>query len=85
MDVQVSTGGYTGQNDVSQVPPANNNKMESFWLAETLKYLYLLYSPEEVLPLSKWVLNTEAHPLKIETAGVSLGVTAQQDKPAVLI
>jgi mannosyl-oligosaccharide alpha-1,2-mannosidase len=37
--------------------------MESFWLAETLKYFYLLFSPDDLLPLDKVVLNTEAHPL----------------------
>jgi len=40
------------------------NPMESFFFAETLKYLYLLFAPEETLDLSKYVFNTEAHPLK---------------------
>ena len=34
-------------------------------LAETLKYLYLIFSPDDVIPLDKYVLNTEAHPLLI--------------------
>ena len=34
-------------------------------LAETLKYLYLIFSPDDVVPLDKYVLNTEAHPLLI--------------------
>jgi len=38
--------------------------MESFFLAETLKYLYLLYAPADTLDLSKNVFNTEAHPLR---------------------
>jgi len=38
--------------------------MESFFLAETLKYLYLLYAPRKTLDLSKFVLNTEAHPIR---------------------
>jgi glycosyl hydrolase family 47 len=38
--------------------------MESFFLAETLKYLYLLFAPQETLDLSKVVFNTEAHPIK---------------------
>lgn len=29
--------------------------------AETLKYLYLLFSPNDILPLTDVVLNTEAH------------------------
>ena len=38
--------------------------MESFFLAESLKYLYLLFAPAETLDLSKVVFNTEAHPLR---------------------
>ena len=38
--------------------------MESFFLAETLKYLYLLYAPKTTLDLNKVVFNTEAHPLR---------------------
>jgi hypothetical protein len=29
--------------------------------AETLKYFYLLFGPNDVLPLDKIVINTEAH------------------------
>ncbi len=38
--------------------------MESFFLAETLKYLYLLYAPKSTLDLQKAVFNTEAHPMQ---------------------
>jgi mannosidase alpha-like ER degradation enhancer 2 len=38
--------------------------MESFFLAETLKYLYLLYAPKSTLDLRKMVFNTEAHPMQ---------------------
>lgn len=31
--------------------------------AETLKYFYLLFSPPDLLPLDKVVINTEGHPL----------------------
>ena len=50
-----------------QVPPLLKDKMESFWPAETLKYLYLLLddSSPELLPLDQFVFNTEAHPLPI--------------------
>ncbi len=41
-----------------------NDSMESFFLAETLKYLYLIYAPRETLDLNKVVFNTEAHPLR---------------------
>jgi hypothetical protein len=39
--------------------------MESFFLAETLKYAWLLFAPENRLDLSKVVFNTEAHPLRM--------------------
>ncbi|HUI83832.1 MAG TPA: glycoside hydrolase family 47 protein [Candidatus Binatia bacterium] len=38
--------------------------MESFFLAETLKYLYLLYAPASTVDLSKAVFNTEGHPMQ---------------------
>lgn len=41
------------------------DKMETFFLAETLKYLYLLFADPETVPLSKFVFNTEAHPLPV--------------------
>ncbi|TGO07508.1 hypothetical protein BTUL_0270g00080 [Botrytis tulipae] len=44
------------------------DEMESFWLAETLKYFYLLFSTPDVISLDEWVLNTEAHPFKRPTA-----------------
>lgn len=44
-----------------------DNMMQSFFLSETLKYLYLLFSPPSVISLDEWVFNTEAHPLRIVT------------------
>jgi Glycosyl hydrolase family 47 len=38
--------------------------MESFFFAETLKYLYLLYAPRKTFDLNHSVFNTEAHPLR---------------------
>lgn len=52
----------TGVNDPTQLRALNS--MESFWLAETLKYFYLLYSEPDVISLDDWVLNTEAHPFR---------------------
>jgi len=40
------------------------DSMESFWLAETLKYFYLIFSPPDVVSLDEYVFNTEAHPLR---------------------
>eukprot|EP00668_Euglena_longa_P001373 GGOE01001627.1.p1 GENE.GGOE01001627.1~~GGOE01001627.1.p1 ORF type:complete len:610 (+),score=134.32 GGOE01001627.1:261-1832(+) len=56
---------YSGLEDVTEVPPKWNDSMQSFFLAETLKYLFLIFSPDDVLPLDKFVLSTEAHPFAI--------------------
>ncbi|KAE8356892.1 glycosyl hydrolase family 47-domain-containing protein [Aspergillus coremiiformis] len=50
--------------DVTVEHPIMSNEMESFWLAETLKYFYLLFSDPTVVNLDEYVLNTEAHPFK---------------------
>jgi mannosidase alpha-like ER degradation enhancer 2 len=40
------------------------DRMESFFLAETLKYAYLLFAPVPLLDSGVVVFNTEAHPLR---------------------
>ncbi|CAI5666389.1 endoplasmic reticulum mannosyl-oligosaccharide 1,2-alpha-mannosidase [Oreochromis niloticus] len=64
---KVSGGGYTSINNVRDpLSPGPRDKMESFFLGETLKYFYLLFSDDmELLSLDKYVFNTEAHPLPI--------------------
>ncbi|KAJ4370676.1 mannosyl-oligosaccharide alpha-1,2-mannosidase [Neocucurbitaria cava] len=54
-------GGFSSVGNVNTVPPPSRDNMESFWLAETLKYMYLLFGPNDLLPLDQIVLNTEAH------------------------
>ncbi|KAF2835834.1 glycoside hydrolase family 47 protein [Patellaria atrata CBS 101060] len=44
---------------------AKMDSMESFWLAETLKYFYLIFSDPKIISLDDYVFNTEAHPFKI--------------------
>ncbi|KAK4556492.1 hypothetical protein LTR86_006636 [Recurvomyces mirabilis] len=53
--------GNAGIDDVTKMAPEQKDKMESFWLAETLKYFYLLFDDAETWSLDEWVLNTEAH------------------------
>ncbi|KAH8373230.1 hypothetical protein KR009_007575 [Drosophila setifemur] len=60
--------GYCGLRNVYQQEPQKDDVQQSFFLAETLKYLYLLFSDDSVLPLDEWVFNTEAHPLPIKGA-----------------
>ncbi len=54
--------GYAALKNVETKEKAD--RMESFFLAETLKYLYLLYAPREKLDLKAVVFNTEAHPIR---------------------
>lgn len=59
-------GGFSGLRDVYQEKPALDDVQQSFFLAETLKYLYLIFSEDDLLSLDKWVFNTEAHPLPVK-------------------
>lgn len=62
--------GYTSIGNVKN--PQNvrpKDMMESFFLGETLKYLYLLFSDDtKVVDLDKFVVNSEAHILPIYTS-----------------
>ena len=55
--------GYAGIKDVNN--PLHDDTMQTFFLAETLKYLYLTFTDDSVVPLDKYVFNTEAHPLGV--------------------
>eukprot|EP01118_Nematostelium_gracile_P009339 TRINITY_DN3135_c0_g1_i2.p1 TRINITY_DN3135_c0_g1~~TRINITY_DN3135_c0_g1_i2.p1 ORF type:complete len:553 (-),score=112.58 TRINITY_DN3135_c0_g1_i2:19-1677(-) len=56
---------FSGLEDVTSTNPKWNNSMQSFFFAETLKYLFLIFSEDHVIPLDKYVFTTEAHPLGI--------------------
>ncbi|KAI0015906.1 family 47 glycoside hydrolase [Xylariomycetidae sp. FL0641] len=44
--------------------PPQTDSMESFWMGETLKYFYLIFSEPGLVSLDEYMFNTEAHPLK---------------------
>ena len=54
--------GYAALADV--VTKQKRDEMESFALAETFKYFYLLFAPPRALDFDRNVFNTEAHPLR---------------------
>lgn len=60
---RVAQGGYTSIGNVKSVLNTRpRDMMESFYLGETLKYFYLLFSGDrKEVDLDKWVFNTEAH------------------------
>ncbi|GMT31446.1 hypothetical protein PFISCL1PPCAC_22743 [Pristionchus fissidentatus] len=63
---RIAAGGYSSVNNVKTTKVQYRDLMESFFLAETLKYLYLLLADDQsIIPLDRWVFNTEGHPLPI--------------------
>ncbi|KAK6357990.1 maturation of Asn-linked oligosaccharides protein [Orbilia blumenaviensis] len=67
--------GFTSISDVSREDGGNkDDKQESFWFAEVLKYLFLIFNEEGIQAKEnigfvpgknqKWVFNTEAHPIR---------------------
>ncbi len=60
---EVDSGGFSDVRRVSS-KPTKTDKQESWFLAETLKYLWLTFQSDDILPLDKYVFNTEAHPIE---------------------
>ena len=61
-----TVAGYGQLENVRKTDWPAKDSMESFFLAETLKYLYLLFDPDTPIDLlHKHVFNTEAHPMRI--------------------
>ncbi|KNG52142.1 glycoside hydrolase family 47 protein [Stemphylium lycopersici] len=61
--------GYAQLTDVYDTRTRDDSKwvdmQESFWGAETLKYLWLTFADVEVASLDSWVFSTEGHPFRI--------------------
>ncbi|XP_043286464.1 endoplasmic reticulum mannosyl-oligosaccharide 1,2-alpha-mannosidase [Venturia canescens] len=59
--------GYTSIGNVRSTQNTRPRDMtESFWYAETLKYLYLLFDDtKQLIDLDRWIFNSEGHPLPI--------------------
>uniref|UniRef100_A0A8C7X132 alpha-1,2-Mannosidase n=1 Tax=Oryzias sinensis TaxID=183150 RepID=A0A8C7X132_9TELE len=70
--------GFSGIRDVYSMTVSHDNMQQSFFLSETLKYLYLLFSDDDLLSLEDWVFNTEAHPLPIIRKSCLLDDTTQE-------
>ncbi|KAF0693874.1 Aste57867_15216 [Aphanomyces stellatus] len=68
---RVAGGGYASVGNVHQAQATQffRPTMDSFFMAETLKYFYLLFSDDHVVPLHSFVFNTEAHPFPIQHDG----------------
>jgi mannosyl-oligosaccharide alpha-1,2-mannosidase len=57
--------GFAAIANVTEKDPRPKDEMESYFLAETMKYLYLTFSDSDLLSPTEWVFNTEAHPVRI--------------------
>jgi mannosyl-oligosaccharide alpha-1,2-mannosidase len=66
--IQMSTATELANSALADVTvssdPDQTDSMESFWMGETLKYFYLIFSEPDLISLDEFVFNTEAHPLK---------------------
>lgn len=56
-----------------------NTNYTDFFSPFPFRYLYLLFSGDDLLPLDHWVFNTEAHPLPV----LHLANTTLSGNPAV--
>lgn len=59
-----TTYGYGHLQNVDRLNSVED-RAESFFFAETAKYLYLLFKDDKAVDLTKKVFNTEAHPLSV--------------------
>lgn len=60
------TASSTGESTTnSSLKIRKRDRMESYWLSETLKYFYLIFSEVDVWSLDEVVFSTEGHPFKI--------------------
>jgi mannosyl-oligosaccharide alpha-1,2-mannosidase len=57
--------GFVGIKNVYDLNSEKDDVQQSFVFAELFKYLYLIFCPDEVIDLKKWVFNTEGHPLPV--------------------
>ncbi|KAH6877379.1 glycoside hydrolase [Coprinopsis sp. MPI-PUGE-AT-0042] len=62
--LRTPSGGFPGLDNVDKPDGKKLDYTESFWYAETLKYLYLTFDDPKHISIDEWVFNTEAHPYK---------------------
>lgn len=60
-----TTYGFSSMDAIDSPEQKSRDACESFFFAETLKYLYLVQADPELIPLDQFVFNTEGHPLRI--------------------
>jgi len=61
---KIPSGGYAVLTDVNDLTKGHKDDMPSYFLAETLKYLLLIFGPDKYVSLEDFVFTTEGHPLR---------------------
>jgi len=59
-----STLGLTGRDIENVTTKKQKDEMETFFIAETMKYFYLVFSSNPSVNPDDYVFSTEAHPFK---------------------
>ncbi|KAI0035309.1 mannosidase [Vararia minispora EC-137] len=59
--------GFASVFDVGVWPPSHTDSMPRTFFTLSLKYLYLMFNDDLLVPLDRWVFNTEAHPMPVFT------------------
>jgi hypothetical protein len=62
---RVERGGFSGLSDVDS-PLSLDDEQPSYFLAESLKYMYLIFSDTDEVGLDAYVFTTEGHPLTLQ-------------------
>ncbi len=57
--------GYAQVQNVNRVPTIKNNVQLPVFLSATLKYLFLIFTDDSVLPIDQWVFSAAGHPFPI--------------------
>ena len=57
--------GFVGIKNVYSDKSPKDDVQQSFFFAETLKYLYLIFSDDKLISFDEWIFNSEGHPLPI--------------------
>ncbi|KAK0275228.1 hypothetical protein LTR35_011276 [Friedmanniomyces endolithicus] len=65
-----NANGFATVNNVNEpFGGSMTNALDSFFFAEVMKYLYLIFSDPSLIHLAEWVFNTEAHPYPVQCGG----------------
>jgi len=61
----ITPSSYTAVSGCSREVPEQTDLLHSVFIAKTLKFLYLIFSGDDTLPLDEWVFSAGGHPYRI--------------------